>query len=653
MKPALVLVDVQADYLTSAGLQPTSDDLMARLVPLREACRQRRVPVFHVWTTVRRDDDRRLPHWRKADRWPCEAGTPGHATPEPLRPLAGETVIHKTGFNPFADGELEKSLRQAGCDTVILAGLHLHACVRTAAVESLERGLRVCIAEDAVATNDPILAAATRRWLAQRCVEFESSAALLAQLDGNAIPERLHRSPCDTAAVLFHVPQSSATEIAGAAQAARAAWPAWRRIGCATRIPVIENLAALLETNAAGLARKMALEIGKPIRHGAEEVRRTADNLRDVARRAAAESAEKQLSAGSVRYEPLGVIATISAWNNPVAIPLGKIAPALAYGNTVVWKPAPAAQRIAERLLQLLLAAGLPPDVVRVVGGDPRVAQELAARDEVNAVTLTGSSTGGFALAEVCTRRVIPFQAELSGNNAAIVWDDADLDLAAAQVAWGAFAFAGQRCTANRRVIVPAGLLENFLSRLQVATARLPWGDPLDEATEIGPVISLAKRDELASSITRAKASGAAQRVIFPHENHANEPWVQRGAFAPPVIVRCDRSEHPLVQEETMSPLLVVQPARDFNHALELCNGVRHGLAAALFTKSQKLQQQFLDEAQAGILKLNSTTAGVDVTLPFGGWKASGVGPPEHGEADRLFYTRLQAVYGFSKPPST
>jgi acyl-CoA reductase-like NAD-dependent aldehyde dehydrogenase len=653
MKPALVLVDLQGDYLMSAGLQPTADDLVSRASLLLNGCRQSGMLVIHVLTTVDRGDDRRLPHWRKANRWQCVSGTTGHEPPEPLRPLAGEMVVHKTGFNPFASGKLEAALRRAGCDTVLLAGLHLHACIRTAAVECLERNFQVRIAEDAVAGNDPILAAGTRRWLAQRCVEFESVAALLTRIEGGVNSEIIHRSPRCSNEVLFQFPNASADEIATATQAARTAWPAWRHAESSGRLRVIEELAVRLEANASDLARQMAVEIGKPMRHGLEEVRRTAANLRDVIRCASTQFAEKRVSAGRVRCEPLGVIAVISAWNNPVAIPLGKIAPALAHGNTVVWKPAPAATRLAEALLKLIHAAGLPPDAVRLVSGDHRVAQELAASDEVNAVTLTGSSAGGFALAEICARRVIPFQAELSGNNAAIVWDDADLDFAAAQVAWGAFAFAGQRCTANRRVIVPIGLLENILPRLQSAAARLPWGDPLDETTEIGPVIQVAKRDELVSLVARAQADGSAQQVILPHETRSAEAWVQRGAYAQPVIVCCEQPEHALVQEETMSPLLVVQPARDFGHALALCNGVRHGLAAALFSPSLEHQRHFLDEVQAGILKLNSTTAGVDVTLPFGGWKASGVGPPEHGEADRFFYTRLQAVYDDGQTPSS
>ncbi|MGH7991967.1 MAG: aldehyde dehydrogenase family protein, partial [Limisphaerales bacterium] len=271
-------------------------------------------------------------------------------------------------------------------------------------------------------------------------------------------------------------------------------------------------------------------------------------------------------------------------------------------------------------------------------------AQKLAANENVNAVTITSSAPAGFAIQEICARHFLPLQAELSGNNAAIVWEDADLKSAAKQIAWGAFGFAGQRCTANRRVILPASIYDKFLHELKVAAEKLVWGDPLEKSTDIGPVIHTGKRDEHLALIESAKDSGAQVELLFKHD--AGGSWAKAGAYAQPVIVGCNEPEHLLVQEETMSPLLVVQRARHFEHALELCNGVRHGLVAALFNKSAKRQKQFLAEAQAGILKINSTTAGVDVSLPFGGWKMSGLGPPEHGAGDRLFYTRMQAVYG-------
>ncbi|MGA3285474.1 MAG: aldehyde dehydrogenase family protein [Verrucomicrobiota bacterium] len=648
MKPALLLVDLQGDHLATPELRPSADAVVTRAAVLLENCRHRRIPVIHIWTTIRRNKDRRLPHWERTDRWMCIAGTSGHQPPALLQPQASETIIHKRGFNAFAGADLDSTLQRLNCDTAIVAGVHLHTCVRLVAMGCLERHLQVFMAEDAVASEDPIYSASTRRWLAERCVEFEPVSAILARLDGGAPPALIHRSPRATDEVLFEVPIAGASEVASAAAAAQDAWANWRRTPPSARQQLLENLANRLDAAGPDLAQQMAIEIGKPISQGFEEVHRAAQNVRDVIRRAAEFEPLKREPAGLVRLQPLGVVAVISPWNNPVAIPVGKIAPALAYGNTVVWKPAPAALRIAQVILRLLHEAGVPADAVRLLTGDHNTAQQLAANENVNAVTFTGSVLAGYSIQEICARRIVPLQAELSGNNAAIVWDDADLSHAARQVAWGAFAFAGQRCTANRRTIVSAPRFENFLQELKDAAGRLVWGDPLEKTTDIGPVINSAKRDEHAALIARAQADGT-RRVEFPHAMRIREPWVKTGAYAQPAIVGCDQPNHPLVQEETMSPLLVVQRAENFEHALALCNGVRHGLVAAFFGNSPELQQKFLAEGRAGVLKFNTSTAGADTSLPFGGWKASGIGPPEHGGGDRFFYTRAQTVYGAEK----
>jgi acyl-CoA reductase-like NAD-dependent aldehyde dehydrogenase len=476
---------------------------------------------------------------------------------------------------------------------------------------------------------------------------FKSTSDLLNRLDGLEPKQSFHYSPRQTDEILFEFHNTPADEIAAAAEAAQNAWPSWRRKSLAERQQILDTIAQRLISASDDLARQIALEIGKPIRHAREEIHRAAANIQDVIKRATISSAPRREPAGWLRHEPVGVVGIISAWNNPVAIPLGKIAPALVYGNTVVWKPAPAAARISQALTQLFY--GLPADTVRLVTGNATTAQAIAANENIDALTLTGSLSAGRAIQEIWARRIVPLQMELSGNNAAIVWRDADFAAAAEQVASGAFAFAGQRCTANRRVIVHSGDFEKLLTALESATARLRWGDPLEPETEIGPVLNSAKRDELDSLITLAKSDGAAHRVVLPQSARAAESWVRSGAYAQPVIACCDQPEHQLVQEETMSPLLIVQRADDFDHALALCNGVRHGLIAALFTNSAELQKMFLGEARAGVLKLNSSTAGVDITLPFGGWKSSGFGPPEHGDGDIQFYTRMQAVYGVDK----
>jgi acyl-CoA reductase-like NAD-dependent aldehyde dehydrogenase/nicotinamidase-related amidase len=645
MNPVLLLLDLQADFLGSAGLQPAREQLVRAAAAALQDARQKKFPVVHVWTSLARDDRRRLPHWKKSPRQLCVVGTAGHETPAPLRPQAGEPVIPKTGFNGFAGGALDAALKPFQCDTVVIAGVHLHTCVRTLAAESLERGLRVFVIADAVGSHDPVLAAATRRWLAERCVEFLPAPEIWSRIAGRKPSRLVHRSPRDTRKILFAVRRAGAEEIAAATRAASRAGKSWQESTLARRLKIFEKVAARLEQAAPEFAWQMAREIGKPMAHGHEEMRRAAANVRDVIRRAAVFELEPAAAGDRVRHAPRGVVALISPWNNPVAIPIGKIAPALIYGNTVVWKPAPAATRISKAILKLLHDCALPRRLVQLMTGDAATAQTIAADERINAVTLTGSAAAGFAIQEICARRFTPLQAELSGNNAAIVWDDADLSAAARQIAWGAFGFAGQRCTANRRVIVPKKLAATFVRELRRAAEKMSWGDPLKMNTDIGPVIHAGTRDELAAQIADAKKSGAAWRVEPLFGAHAKQPWVRAGAYARPVIVGCDVPGHPLVQEETMSPLLVVQRAQNFQHALELCNGVRHGLAAALFTASGARQKKFLATAQAGILKINAATAGADVSLPFGGWKMSGVGPPEHGVGDAQFYTQMQAVY--------
>ncbi len=646
MKPALLMVDLQQAFLAASGLQPPAPVLIARSAALLEGCRRRGIPVIHIWTTIHRHPDRRLPHWRQTGRWMCVDGTEGHMPPEALRPLAEERVVHKTGFQAFTDGTLEAALQGLGCDTVILAGVHLHACVRAVALECLERDCQILVAADAVGSNDMTHAAATQRWLSDRCITFEPVASVLAALDGDPSCACVHRSPHCTDQVLFEVPNAGVGDVAAAVAAAQEAGRNWRRTPAPIRQELLARVTVRLSAAARALAEQMAIEIGKPLTQGLEEVHRAVVSVRDVIRRAAAEQTHTREPAGTLRRLPLGVVAIITPWNNPLAIALGKIAPALVYGNTVVWKPAPAGTRIAQVVLRLLEESGIPHRTVSLLTGNQTVARQLAASAGVDAVTVTGSIQTGYAMQDICATRMVPLQAELSGNNAAVVWEDADLAHAVEQVTWGAFAFAGQRCTANRRVIVPAALFQPLMEGFEAAGNRLAWGNPSDGTTVIGPVIHAVKRDEIAAQVDGIRTSGAAHRVVLLQGSQADQPWVKAGAYARPAIVCCDQPDNPLVQEETMGPMLVVQRADDFEQAMELCNGVRHGLVCALFSASPQRHRQFAEVAKAGVLKFNASTAGVDATLPFGGWKASGIGPPEHGEGDHLFYTRIQAVYG-------
>jgi alpha-ketoglutaric semialdehyde dehydrogenase len=627
MRPLLLLVDLQRDYLAAPGLDPSAGAIVRRARDLLDRCRARGVAVAHAWTTVSRADDNRMPHWRREGRWLCEEGTQGHAPPPGLEPAAGEAVIHKTFFSPFAGGELDHQLRAQGIDLLLVCGVHLHGCVREAVLGAYERGLEVRVAEDAVGSDDPVHAAITRRYLEQRAARFVTVDEALAGL-----------TPTAPAARATAIDET----VAKRAAACRAALAPWSARPPQARLGVLTRLAEALEAEAAALTELMAAQIGKPVRYGSLEVRRTAEMLRAVARRALAPATEP--AGGAELYDrPLGVVAVITPWNNPVYIPLGKIAPAIAYGNAVLWKPAPAAHAIAARIASLLARSGLPPSVLGLVAGGRQAGEAAMADPAVDAVSITGSSQAGFSAQEVCARRRIPLQAELGGNNAALVWADADLQLAANELAEGAFALAGQRCTANRRLVVHRSGADELLALLRARTAALAWGDPRDPGVTVGPIVGEPARDRIAAVVARAAEHGALVEV--PHG--AAEPPENglRAAWYPPTVVRCDDPSQEIIQYETFGPVLVVQAASDWDEAMALVAGVPQGLAAAVFTSSTDLAERFEREAPAGIVKLNRSTADADVDVPFGGWKASGIGPPEHGSFDRAFYTRPQAVY--------
>jgi alpha-ketoglutaric semialdehyde dehydrogenase len=628
MKPLLILVDLQQDFLTSPDLDPPEGIVVHGAATLLAYCREQGTPAAHVWTTVSREPDNRMSHWRRANVWRCEKGTPGHRPPAVLAPLDCEPIFHKTGLSAVTPTQLADLARELAIDTVIVAGVKTHACVRRLALDAWHAGLTIWIAADAIASDDPLHAVATRRFLEARGIEFVSTKDLMARLNGR------------TARMAGRDQVPSAVPVAVAHSFSRA----WRSTSIEDRASLVRLLIEVLAAKVDDLAVLMAKEIGKPMRFGRAEGQRSLEMLVHIVRRA--QRTNNALNEQTVRVvrRPQGVIAVITPWNNPIYIALGKIVPAIVYGNAVVWKPAPAALMVSRRLFQCLANADWPEGLVNLIEGGQREAEILMNAVGIGAVTITGSSAAGYTAQEICARRRLPLQAELGGNNAALVWFDANLREAATMVAAGAFEMAGQRCTAIRRVIVHEGCRDEFVQLLVQETAALKWGDPLQGDTDIGPLVSTLHRDRVASAVARAVSECGAPLLPLGEapptvDNHA-------GKFYPPTILCCDDPALEIVQEETFGPVLVVQVAQNWDHAIQLANGVRQGLAAAVFTTSRDLVRNFLDHAEAGILKVNQSTAGVAVDAPFGGWKASGLGPPEHGNFDIEFFTRPQTVYG-------
>jgi acyl-CoA reductase-like NAD-dependent aldehyde dehydrogenase/nicotinamidase-related amidase len=647
VKPVLLLVDLQNDFLRRSGLMPHPASVVTAAANLLAACRSAGVPIVHVWSTIRQDADNRMLHWKMRDQWSCVEGTIGHACPDNLRPRKAETIVHKSFFSGFSTGQLEPVLRALKANLIIIAGIHLHACVRATALDGYANGFIVLIGEDANANDDPLHAAITSRYLQDRCVYFRNSDEIVAALGENpvnlqqlCVPEAheviRHASPLG-ADRSWQLPVEKKSEIGRRRATAQKAFSSWREVPLLERLKVLQTFAGSLREREQDLIKLLVEDIGKPIRYSRAEVGR-ALALIAAADKQLLREFDGRLSSTGYRRVPLGVVALISPFNNPLAIPMGKIVPALLYGNAVIWKPAIAGSRIAQLTAECFASATGCPDLMTVIFGGNEVAREIM--EMCDAATISGALKTGYAAQEICARRHIPFQAELGGNNASIVWGDADLDVAAAAIVDGAFAFAGQRCTANRRVIVEAKIYDSLVEKLIACTSLMQWGDPRDEKTHVGPLISATSGKRVQAVLERARSSS--HLLISPMENlngQGGDQWVA------PTIVCCNDPSAEIVLEETFGPVLVVQEAKNWDEAISLCNCVRQGLVAALFSTSPHLIADFLRRAEAGIVKINSSTADAAVDLPFGGWKASGIGPPEHFPANHEFFSRLQAIY--------
>ncbi|MFY9550701.1 MAG: aldehyde dehydrogenase family protein, partial [Thermoanaerobaculia bacterium] len=462
MRPLLLLVDLQNDFLGARGLEPPAGEVIERATRLLCGARALGIAVVHAMTTVDRARDDRMPHWKALNRWKCVRGTAGHEPPQSLKPGETERIVDKTDFSAFSTGELDRIVSAIQPDTLIVAGVHLHGCVRATVLDAYTRRLEVLVAEDAVGSDDPIHAAITERYLEGRAAHFVPVEAILRrcetppsvpaaqgerlpaaviggrELRPTALPEIVHLAPRRRDRRLFSVPSAGRAEAFAAVSTACEALHGWASAGFAARAACLARLAERLESEAEPLAREMAEEVGKPLEMGRAEVQRSAGLLRSIA---AAEETTPMLCGPNsrARRRPLGVVAVVTPWNNPIAIPIGKIAPALAFSNVVIWKPAPAATRIALHLLALLRQAGVPSGVVGLLAGDRATAGALMRTAGIEGVSISGSSRAGWAAQEICAARRIPLQAELGGNNAAIVWQGADLPRAATLIARGAF----------------------------------------------------------------------------------------------------------------------------------------------------------------------------------------------------------------------
>ena len=596
MKTALLLIDLQEEFLSRPGLVSHRAILVASVAAALADARTSGEPVFHIRT----GGPVPMPHRNHRP----------DATPPPdLIEQPGEMVFTKRFFSAFDAPDLEHALRAANVTRLRLAGLHTHACIQATALDAYARGFEVEIDETLVASDSPAHAGETLRWLGTR------AASVLEQKS----EVWLHRDPCDQTRILAEVQPTPIEEIVSTIERTRADPNVEER---ASRLAAWH---ASLTASRAQFVRALVDTVAKPIAdaeaeftYGLALLAHTIATLRDP----------QPYDARTVTYRPVGRVGLITPWNNPFAVPLGKLAPAIGFGNTIAWKPALPGTAVA-RLLQASLADAGLADAVALITGGASTGAAMIAHGGLDLLSITGSVPVGRAIIAAAGARALPVQAELGGCNAAVVDSSADLDTAAADLATAMFSFSGQRCTAIRRVIVAQHIAPAFTERLAANVAALSLGHPSDTATRIGPVIDRA----------------AQQRFLTLAQATAPIDQPEAGCWVTPTLLHALPDGHPLLADEVFGPLAAIQVARDLTHAIALHNATDFGLLGALYTADPASERRFLAEAQAGMLSINRARPPFAAAGPFVGWKNSGFGPPEHGRWNRDTYARPQAIY--------
>ena len=452
------------------------------------------------------------------------------------------------------------------------------------------------------------------------------------------------RSPWRPERITGVYPASTAEDARTAIDAARDAFPAWSQLPAGQRAAFFTKAAAAIEARAEQIAQDMTAEMGKPLREARLESLRAAQILRYSAGEAWRPIGELyEPSVVDQRLftlrRPLGVVGLITPWNFPIAIPVWKLAPALIHGNTLVLKLGYEAPRTGLHVAECFAEAGLPPGVLNVLtGAGSKVGAEIVSNAGVRAISFTGSVPVGRSVRDEATTRDCRVQLELGGHNPLLVSAAAELDRAVEAAYAGAFWSAGQKCTATRRILVQDSVYDSFREKLLARIAAGKVGDPADPEVEVGPVVNEGALEEILGAVERARDAGGS--VLTGGERADDD-----GYLISPTVVEGLTDDAELSCEEVFGPVTTLYRYATLDEAIERANAVRFGLAASIFTRDLRETQRFTSEIQAGIIHVNSQTAGADVHVPFGGIKGSGWGPHEQGRAALDFYTETVTVY--------
>ncbi|KQM31572.1 aldehyde dehydrogenase family protein [Agrobacterium cavarae] len=453
-------------------------------------------------------------------------------------------------------------------------------------------------------------------------------------------------NPSDTNEVVGLYAQASAEDAKQAIAAAKAAFPAWSRSGILERHAILKKTADEILARKEELGALLAREEGKVLAEGIGETIRAAqifDFFAGEALRLAGEvipSARPNIGV-EVTREPLGVIGIITPWNFPIAIPAWKIAPALCYGNTIVFKPADLVPGCAWAIVDILHRAGLPKGVLNLVmGRGSVVGQAMLDSPDLAGITFTGSTGTGQRVAASSLPFNRKFQLEMGGKNPFVVLDDADLGVAVEAAANSGFYSTGQRCTASSRIIVTEGIHDKFVAALSERLAKINVGNAMSKDTHVGPVVDEKQLKQDCDYIEIGKKEGA--KLAFGGEVLKRET---PGFFLQPTLFTEATNDMRISREEIFGPVASVIRVKDYDEALAVANDTPFGLSSGIATTSLKHATHFKRNAEAGMVMVNLPTAGVDFHVPFGGRKASSFGPREQGKYANEFFTTVKTAY--------
>lgn len=454
-------------------------------------------------------------------------------------------------------------------------------------------------------------------------------------------------NPAVNSDVIGSFPESGLEDVDDAVQAARKAFRTWSRMPAPARGDILRRIGDVLTERKSELAFQMTREMGKPF----FETKGDVQEAIDTAYYAATET--RRMFGHTVPSEmpnkfnmslrrPIGVCGVITAWNFPVAVPTWKMFPAIAAGNTVVFKPSEDAPHSGALLVKVMEDAGVPPGVVNLVQGSATAGRALVEHPDVNAVSFTGSTETGSKIGEACGRLHKRFSLEMGGKNPMIVLADADLDLVIDGLLWGAFGTTGQRCTATSRLIVHEDVHDALVNKLKEAASVLKLGYGNEDETEMGPVINQKALDKIEYYVGVGKDEGA---TVALGGNRATGGSLDDGFFFEPTIFTGVTPNMRIAKEEIFGPVLSVLKISSYEEAVSVANNIEYGLSSAIYTSDVATAFRAMHDIEAGITYVNGPTIGAEAHMPFGGVKGTGNGHREGGWEVFEFYTETKTVY--------